>query len=230
MTTFYRVDGGKLTFAEYWRMSPNAFVFLIAAGLKVVGIPLRFGFAVPRPDRLFLVEFGELPKAAQSGMKGLVQAAEAAGLRLAFCHRLAVPEPHRLGAAAFLLDAKNEAAVTVLFSKHGDTRESHLACVSRFADGLLASTTTIRKTMEPVPGYSVERYPGLDPAALLARHRGHVARLADEGRRLLPFDPDRLTDFVLEAEHRYVDFHSGRGVFVPMTDAELDRISRRGEA
>ena len=42
---------------------------------------------------------------------------------------------------------------------------------------------------------------------------------------LPPLDPDRLPEFVHAWELRYVDFHIGRGVFVPMTDAELDAIT-----
>jgi hypothetical protein len=225
MTTYYRVDGGQLTYAEYWRMSPGLFPFLVAAGLKFLGSPIPFTFAVPRPDRLFLVEFDELPAVARQGMKRAVHRAEAAGLELVFCHRLAVPEPHRLGAAAVFLDSTGETTMSVLFAQEGATRQSQLSCVSRFADESLGCTTTVRKSMEVVPGTHVERYPGADPAALLARHRDHLGRLEGEGLVPVPIAANRLADFVLACEVRYVDFHIGRGVFVPMTDDELDAIS-----
>lgn len=226
MTTFYRVDGGKLTYAEYWRMSGDPFAFLIAAGMKFFGFPMRFNFAIPRPDRLFVVEFDELPAAARRGMGPPIRAAEKkAGLRLIFCHRLAVPEPHRVGAAALLLDEENETSLMVMFGQHGGQREVHLTCVSRFPDDTLASTTTMKKALVPVPGSDIERYPGADPATLYARHRGHLERLAGHGLVPVLLDPHRLEGFVLECELRYVDFHIGRGVFVPMTDDELDAIS-----
>ncbi|MDB5308518.1 MAG: hypothetical protein JWO38_2720 [Gemmataceae bacterium] len=229
MTTFYRVDGARLTFAEYWRMSPNPLVFLIAAWMKLIGRPIRFSFSVPRPDRLFLVEFDELPAAARAGMGPLVDAAEAIGLRLVFCHRLVVPEPHRLGAAAILLDKTGETILLVIFSRQGNRVERHLACTTLFTDGSRAVTTTIRKTFEPLPGSHVARYPGADPASLLARHREHLAALTSEGLIPTRLEPNRLPDVVHEAELRFVDFHIGRGVFVPMTDEELDKLCRPRE-
>lgn len=225
MTAFYRVDGAKLTYAEYWRMSPDPFSFLVAAGMKLVGFPIRFNFAIPRPDRLFVVEFDELPAAARHGLKPAVGAAEKAGLRLVFCHRLAVPEPTRLGTAALFLDDDNETSLMAMYGQQGEQREVHATCASRFADGSLCTTTTMKKTMVPAPDQDIERYPGADTAALYARHRDHLGRLA--GRGLLPvaLDPGRHEEFVLACELRYVDFHIGRGVFVPMTDAEVDAVS-----
>ena len=45
------------------------------------------------------------------------------------------------------------------------------------------------------------------------------------GSTPVPINPDRYEEFVLECELRYVDFHISRGVFVPMSDEELDEIS-----
>ena len=227
MTTFYRVDGGRMTFAEYWRMSPEPVSFLIAAGMKLIGLPVRFNFAIPRPDQLFIVDFAELPGSAQQGMKAAIRSAEKAGLRLVFCHRLAVPEPHRLGAAALFLDETNETSLMVMYGQQGEAREVHATCASRFADETLCTTTTMKKTMTPVPGSDIERYPGADPRTLYARHRDHLERLAGRGLIPVPIDSDELPDFVLKCELRYVDFHIGRGVFVPMSEAELEKICGR---
>lgn len=225
MTTYYRVNGRKLTFGEYWRMSPDPFSFLIVAGMKLFGMPLKFNFAIPRPDRLFLVDFDELPKSARSGMKKMILGAEKAGMELVFCHRLAVPEPHRIGTAALLIDESCETGLMVIYGKDRATEERQMSCASRFADDTLAVTTTMKKTMVPVPDMSVERYPGASPATLIKRHREHLEKLADEGLVPVPINPNRYEEFVLDCELRYVDFHISRGVFVPMTDEELDAIS-----
>lgn len=227
MTTFYRVDGGKLTYAEYWRMAPEPVSFFIAAVRKLLGFPIQFRFAIPRPDRLFLVDFAELPDVAASAMRPLVRAAQARGLRLGFYHRLALPEPHRIGAAAALLDETEWTCLYVIFGKDRDQRQVQLTCASRLADDSLGITTTMPKTMEPVPTSHIDRHPGLDPAALYARHQEHLERLESQGLVPLRIDPDRLADFVREWEVRYVDFHIGRGVFVPMSDEELDALCDR---
>lgn len=225
MTTFYRVDGARLTYAEYWRMSPGVIAFLIAAGLKLVGWPLRFNFAIPRPDQLFVVELEELPSPARRMLGQAIRFAEGEGLRLIFCHRLAVPEPNRVGAAALMLDEENTSALMIIYGQQNAEGQLQLACASRFADDTLATTTTMKKTMEPMPNQDIERYPGETPAGLYRRHCEHLERLADQGLIALKFDPNRLEQFVLDREVKYVDFHVGRGVFVPMTEEELDAVS-----
>ena len=212
MTTYYRVDGARLSYGEYWRMSPGPLGFLIAAGCKLFGFPIQFHFVIPRPDRLFLVEFEELPAAALQAMKPAIRSAEKAGLRLIFAHRLAVPEPHRLGAAALMLDEENETGSMIVFGQQGDHRELHATCASRFADDTLGTMTTMKRTMIPTPGQDIERYPGASAGALYQRHREHLERLAGQGFIPLTLDPNRLKQFVLECELRNVDFHFARSV------------------
>jgi hypothetical protein len=225
MTNYYRVDGGKLTYGEYWRMSPDPLSFLIAAGLKLIRLPIKFNFTIPRPDQLFVVDFAELPSSARSEMKPMIRSAEKDGMQLSFCHRLAVVERHRIGAAAILLDEEEQIALTVIFGKHNQKRELQLTCCSVFADDTRAITTTMRKTMVPVPGNVIERYPGASPPALLDHHRHHLERLADEGLVPLRLDASRMPEVVLDWELSYVDYHIDRGVFVPMSEDEVDDLA-----
>ncbi len=227
MTTFYRVDGARLTYAEYWRMAPGFLAFALSAGCKLLGTPIRFEFAVPRPDRLFLVEFEEFPEAACRAMEPALESARSAGLRLIFCHRLALPEPSRLGAGAYLLDDTNETGLMIGYGQSGNSRELHLACVSQFTDETLATTTTTKKSMKPTPWQSVERYPGSNARTIYEKHLAHLARLAGQGSIPVPHDPARFDRFVLECELRYVDYHIDRGIFVPMTEEELEALSGR---
>jgi len=226
MTTFYRVDGAKLTYAEYWRMSPGVMAFAIASGMKFFGFPFQFRFAIPRPDRLFLVNLDELPGPARRAMGRAIRSAEDEGLRLVFCHRLAVPEPDRVGAAALMLDPRNVSGLMIIYGQQNRVQQLQVACLSRFPDGTYATTTTMKKTMEPMPDQDIERYPGEDAGGLYRRHVEHVQRMAERGMIPIPFDPNRLEQFVLEREVQYVDFHAHRGVFVPMTEEELDAVSR----
>lgn len=226
MTTFYRVDGGRLTYGEYWRMAPSPLAFLIAAGRKFLGSPLQFQFAIPRPDRLFLVEFEEFPGYAKRAMTPAIQAVEREGLRLVFCHRIAVPEPNRLGVAAHFLDPKNHASLGILFGRTGEHIELRISCASGMSDDSLAVTTTMKQTLNPVPGQSIVRKPGADADEIYRLHCEHLARLDREGLLPKKLNPDRLDEFVLGWELNYVDHHIARGVFVPMTDEELDEVSR----
>ncbi len=225
MTTFYRVDGGRVRFSEYWRMAPDPLSFLIAAGRKLFGVPIYFNFAIPRPDRLFVVEFEELPESARFAMKPSIRSAEDAGLELAFIHRLVVPERSRFGAAALLTDRSHTSALMIMYGEQQARTELHLSFGSRLADDTLAATTDMKKTMETIPGNSIERYPGANIRTLFRKHREHLERLDAEGRPAAKIA--RWEEFVLDCEVRYVDYHISRGVFVPMTEDELDEAAER---
>jgi hypothetical protein len=84
----------------------------------------------------------------------------------------------------------------------------------------------MKKTMEPMPDQDIERYPGERAGGLYRRHVEHLGRMAERGMIPVRLDPNRLEELVLEREVQYVDFHIHRGVFVPMTEEELDAVSR----
>jgi hypothetical protein len=215
-----RLDGSKLTLAEYWRLCPEPVSFLIVLVRLWLGWPPRFHFVIPRPERLTRVSFEELPRSARSSLEPAVLRLEEAGLWLAFSHRSEVPEPHRLGVAAILLDPKQETYVAVMFVQERMAQRQEVCCVSLLTDGTRAGTTTTRQTFEPDPLYRVDRQPGLDPVTLLQRHREHLARLACAGLFSQKLTLARLEEAVLKAEQRFVDFHAARGIFVPMADEE----------
>jgi hypothetical protein len=224
VTAYYRLDGGKLTLAEYWRMSSGVLTFLIAAGLKLIGRPVRFPFAIPRPERLVLVEFDDLPASARFAIGPPMHMLKESELQLVFCHRLDLLEPHRLGASAVYLDPSGESWAAVLFTQAKDRKRCELSCASKFGDGTLAVTTTAKKALRPHPLSHVVRFPRANPETLLQRHHEHLARLAANGLFPLNVERSKLQEVILASEQRHVDFHASRGLYVPLTDEEVDRL------
>ena len=165
---YYKVHGGRLSFAEYWRMSPDPLSFLVAAGLKLVG-GMNFTFSIPRIDDLVELDWADLPGVARRALADPRDRFEAAGLRFAFAHELPLLEPHRVAAGAVFLAPDGRAFAAANFAKEEAAHKVVVAAVSRFGDGRFGITTGAEKKLEPRPNRIVRRYVGLPADALYAR-------------------------------------------------------------
>lgn len=222
-TTYYKVHGGRLSFAEYWRMSPNPLVFVIAAGAKLFG-GLPMNFSIPRVDQLHLVEKEELPKLARRELADPVKSLERAGMTIQFYHELPVLEKERIGCAAVLLDGDGYTFATVNFVKDANQQKVGVNCVSRFTDGDFGVTSDQKKELKPDPRHHVDRLVGADPEDLYERHLNNLENWRDDGLQAQRLNRDSTIAAVLAGEQGLVDFHAKRKVFVPMTKAEIRRI------
>lgn len=222
-TKYYKVHGGRLSFAEYWRMSPDPFTFLLCAGMKLFG-GMPFNFSIPRIGELHYLDEADLLRAAAKKMRGPIKRLQDAGFTLKFHFESPVLEDHRLGVAAVLLADDRQTYALVMYARDRGNEQTHVSCVSRFADGGRCVATTQKKAMKPDPESRVARYPGAAADDLYDRHRDDLRAWEDEGHRVERLDDAALAAVVLEAEQRHVDFHAARGVYVPMTRAEINRI------
>ena len=220
--TYYKVHGGRLTVAEYWRICSSWQGFLYAVALKPFG-GFRFKFSVPRPEELRIVRMEELPAPVRERLRGPVEGFERAGLELAFYDRAQVLERHRIGVTAVLPGDGGETIGTVVVV-NGRPWAVELNCVTHFTDGRACVTTTARQKFRPQPHITAFRYPGLSPEELCERHRENLARMEAAGHFPTRITREQLPRVIVEAQQRFIDFHAARGVFVPMTEAEIDRL------
>src|SRR5579883_68076 len=172
-TKYYKVHGGRLSFAEYWRMSPDPVTFLFAAGMKLFG-GMPFNFSIPRADELHYVEEEDLPRAAAKKMKGPVARLEEAGFALKFYHESPTLEDHRLGVAGVLLSADRRTYALVIYARDKAQQQLQFSCVSRATDGTYCGVTTQKKAMKPDPECRFFRHPGLAADALYDAHLEHL--------------------------------------------------------
>lgn len=228
-TKYYKVHGGKLSFGEYWRMSPDPFTFLIAAGMKLVG-GLSFNASVPRHGELHLVEYDALPKAARKQTREAVGAFEAAGMALAFCHELDVLEANRYGVGLIFLAKDGSCFATVNYAEEGETKKVELNVVTPFKDDTYGVTTTAKKQMKPNPEFLTDRHPDMAAEELYETHQENLNRWEDDGKKPRKLTRETLPEFVLDGEQRFIDFHIDRGVFVPMSKAEVRRLREMRDA
>ena len=228
-TKYYKVHGGKLTFAEYWRMCPDPLTFLIAAGMKLFG-GISLDASLPRHEELLTVEYDDLPKSAKKFTRDAVDALEAAGMTLLFCHELDVLEAHRYGVGVVFLARDGRAFATVNYAKEGEVKKVELNLVTPFKDDTFGITTTAKKQFKPHPDYLSDRHPDATADELYETHQQNLDEWESDGRKPYKLTPATVPQFVLEGEQRFIDFHIERGVFVPMTKAEVRRLRDERDA
>lgn len=224
---YYKVDGGRLTFGEYWRMSPNPLVFLIVAIMKPFG-GVSFNFSLPRGDELDFVDWDDLTGAARRKFRDTEDDWIDVGYARVFCHELPVLERHRYGAAAVYRHQDSRSFATQGYARDGDVETTFLSCVTRFDSGAFGCTTTNKQQFKPHPDHPVARFPGVNGVTLYERHVDQVAAWEPEYGRVTPVTPEALPQWILDAEHRFIDFHAERGVFVRMTKQEMRRARAAG--
>ena len=227
-TVYYKVHGGRLSFAEYWRMAPDPFTFCIVAVAKLFG-GMSFDFSIPRVDQLHTVEWDDIPRDTRKAMREPIQLLEGAGLSLAFFHEMPVLERHRLGVGAALLAPDGRTFATVNYARDKVQSKLDVSCVTPFDDDTFGITTTAKKQMKPQPEHVVARYPGMPADDLYDKHLGHLEEWQAE-RRAVRVTPQTLPGVILKGEQGHIDFHADRGVYVPMTKAEIRRIREAQEA
>ena len=220
-TTYYRVHGGKVTLAEYWRMANSPLEFAVAAAFKLFG-GLPMDFSIPRVEAVPFAEWDDLPKSARKKLQGPIDQFEDAGFDYAFSYRAPVLEHTRLGVASVLLRADGRAFAAVNYAEEPNVTKVSANVVSRFPDGAFGTTTDQKKQLKPNPKHHTHRHPGASAAELAGLHAEHLEGWARDGLKPQKLDRDAsLPAAILQGEQELVDFHAGRGVFVPLTRAEI---------
>jgi hypothetical protein len=221
---YYRINGQALTYGEYWRLSPNALVFAYVALRKLLRVPMRFTATVPRPDALYLLEPSQISEGIRRRWQPAVEECQDRGLRLQFCNTLPLLERERATYGASLLRTDGLVGAAIVTSIVPSKEKTVFACLSRLANGRLLVTNDQWKKLETPPEYEHVRLPGASPEVVLDRHLEEIQR---EGRRLLQSDEATWRELVLHWSQRNFDFNLVRGVYVPMTEEEIEEIKEK---
>ena len=226
-TRYYRLHGGRLTIAECWCLARSWTSCLKFLAWKLVG-GYPFRFSIPRTDALHQIDPEDLPEGFRDRFLGLLAAVEKAGLGRVFVHRPEVLERSRVGAAAVLLDPTGTVIGTAASSSTSQPTAGEVTLTTHFVDGTAGITTTARRMFRPQPSHLIHRHRRLAPDGLLERHRQYLACWERAGKLPRSFNAEELPGLILEAQHRYIDFYAAEGLFIPMTDEEVDRARGAG--
>lgn len=227
-TKYYKVRGGKLSFAEYWRMAPNFFVFCICAGMKLIG-GMSFNFSIPRSDELNEIEEEDLPPRVVKMVRQQRKQLESRGYTLKFIHEIPVLEHHRIGIALVFLAQDRRSFAMLMYAKDNQEEQVHVSCVCRFADDTFGATTTQKKMMKPDPTHRGFYHPGISADELVDFHEENMQEWEEEGLGIVTFNDATLREAVLAGEQHHIDYHVERGVYVPMSKAEIRAIREANE-
>jgi hypothetical protein len=224
----YKVDGRRRSFIEHWRIQwPRLDRFLVAALCKLLGVQRRCTFGVRRPERLDLHRAPEVPEAARGRLANAVRACEGLGLAFQFYASVDAVVGARVKAyTAALLHVDGlfwATAIAARVRRGGNerARPATFNCFSLLPDGRYVVTSDHRWKLMPHPGDLPEYLPGAPPAVVVARHRSRI----DPALRPVAVREDELAGVILGREQRHVDHQVERGVYVPMTGEEIERIT-----
>lgn len=230
MPTHYTVDSRKLTFAEYRRFS-SGFAFLIVALLKILKIRLPMPIAASRPEELRILEPSQLPQDIYSRLTRLIVPCEREGLRARFFYEepIVAPSQRTLGVAmlsddqliyGFLAEVENQSATGVI-------RQVELSLLTPLSDGRYLATSLTSKKLDSPPEIVGIALPGAKPEEILASHRERLRSLQGATPQRIE---GRLEDFVVRIGRLGFDFHVARGVYVPVSESEVEKLRKQKPA
>jgi hypothetical protein len=224
VTTYYGIDMSRITWAEAWRFGKlGGLLYLVNAKLeprRVVG-----DTALARTEAHDFVRDVDLSEHARQALREME-----ASLGESF---------HRVGLAKGQTRARHPGFVAMGLASDGLVVSQciHVGCggqevsviglASELEDGLRISTGNSGRKLETAPGSIVTYLPGASGDRLLRAHRAKLDELA---RRSRPkrFDDAAALDSVVKGEQRSHDFHVARGVYVPLTPGEIERLQVAG--
>ena len=222
MTVWYKVNPNRFSYRELWRMSGRGlWPFAKAAWRKWfdVQLPPTSGFAVP--EALEFVDLDSLPDRPRYLLRRLISAIEAKGFRFLFCHR-----PPRLGDlevyVALLIGADGLSLASAGCMKIGAAVGTSLTLGSRTQTRRLI-TDSEPLIVNPPPDFDIWHLPGKSIDDLFLAHSRRLDRAGREN--ILPATDADVVARMVENQARYREFNLARGVHVPMTQAEVDRLS-----
>jgi hypothetical protein len=221
----YKVDSRRRTFAEQWRIHwPRVDRFLVAAAHKLLDIPRPCPFGVRRPERLVLYDWDDVPESVSQRLADSIQECEEQGFRFQFFGSIDAMIGARVKAyLAALLHPGGLVWVTVIVAIPGNRHPVRFNCLSRLADGRTLVTSDHVWKLTPLPDDFPEFLPGVSVEDVVERHFERIER---DGLFPVRVREDELARILLAREQRHVDYQVQRGVFVPMTAAEIDRLDR----
>jgi hypothetical protein len=222
MIDYFKTDSRRLSYAEYWRITSSFGAFLVGAIAKLLRIPISFGHATPRTDHLVRLESTQLPPGTAEGFGRAIADCENHGLQFRFFYTIPALGPTK-GVAAALLSADAQSHASLVHVRGTRSERTAFTVYSTLRDGTVLGTTNHKKQMEYPLEYQMVRLLDAPLGAIISCHRDRANAQADQ---IVPVTDDGLEGAIVRGNNRFIDFQVERGVFVPMSQAEIERLRR----
>ncbi len=221
---YYRFDSRNVSFAEYRRLTPGP-AFLIAALYKILHMRLPVQMALPYPGEILVCEPSELPEGVYGRLVPFIAPCEREGLRSKFFYQEPViaPDSRTLGVAllsddrltyGFLAESETNTVA-------GVQRRIDLSLITPLSNGRMIVTGRSKKTLDSPPEMEKEVLPDAPVETVIARHRDRLR--SPRGSQPVAIE-GRLEDFILKLERLGFDYFIRRRVYVPMSEAEVEKL------
>jgi hypothetical protein len=221
-SVYYAMDIARASLTEIWRVAyPNPLAIAFVLVSKVLRRPVRGNVAIAY-DSITFKELEDVPAHVVTRLEAICRECESLGFTQRFAHTLSVlgnGETH----AITMTGPGSSVFAHVLYVRTGQIEERITAFSSYFDDGTVVTTTNGRRRLKTPPEMDVRYAVGSTVDQLLSDHHARVSQVTRASPRCL--DDAALREAVLRNARLATRFHETRGLYVPLTNAELARLS-----
>lgn len=222
-TEFYKLDANRLSIPELWRLSSNWLLFVIVVVFKLLG-RLEIKLTVPMLGDSHEISDAEISVEAGPRLGPHVRSLLDCRFRFLFNYALPTLEKNRLSFGKVYLSPDGKTIGVVQYASHGDDCDCCTTCFSLMTDDTRVITSGQKKSMNPVPDHDTRYYPRLSTVELVDTHMARLLELEQEGGDFRAMQPDAVREYIIQVEVEYMNYHIGRGVFVPMKEHEIAAV------
>jgi hypothetical protein len=223
---WFKVDNTRMSNAELRRCSENRLAFSVLWLRKLLRWRWRPHYGFCHGGELQILRYENLPRIVRLGLRDDIADAEDFGYRLAVCYCLDCLGD-MWGYSATLLHPSGTKWISTCWTcvRRGavSRKEQGALVASRFADGSVLTTTNLRQRLDAAPEFLAEYCLGESLAEL---ERRHAVRLKEDGRAPVVLDEESLKVVLLSIVNRSAQWQIGRGVYTPMSPAEVARLQK----
>ena len=222
---YIKVNSLKISYGEYWRLSPGPITFIFVAIARALGIRMHLASGIPYPDELVHIERNEMSLRADEQMMPQHRACTDLGFTHGFWYTVPLLGDQE-GYAAVLLGPDSETVAHVIYSRvtTNEVTEEKAATVfvSRFDDGQLWGTTDQKRELDSPPNFIGSYNPRVSVKKLFDTHRDRVAKRRESSVSRIA--RDGLHQFVIDLSQEETDFHLKRGVYEFLDRDEFEEL------
>lgn len=220
--TYYKTDSRKISFMEYWHLTPRG--FWLAWWHKLMGNQLNLARGIPSPQPLKsrLVDADAIPKPIFEKLNTSVQELRALGFDRLWYETYA-KESLLTGLAysAIALPASGQIIAKTIFVCVPRREHTTTVFLSDLGAETILATTNKKPAFRPLPNHLVQRKVGAGIPFLLAWHQQKLSALGRERPARVFTDLDDLAAFDDRLVQQTYDDKIQRGIWVEMSDAEV---------
>ena len=225
--TYYQPLTTKLNLREYRRISKNWFELLLGICLKCLRIRIPMMFAFADTYHFQRISPHDLSERVRQRIKPIADQALVLNLNYAFSYWLPTVGTIE-GAAATFFSGDGRTILLIAYArtwtKTAVDEKVAFAFLSWLADGTSIATSGAKGDLDAPPHIRGETHPGRPMPEVFERH---LARISEsESTVVTVHDADQLEQMLREHEKDNFEFNVKRGVYVPVSHAELARLQK----